>query len=48
MLIAFFDAAAIPNYFAMLESSYPYTSGNGDDSTECLYSASEATSVKVL
>ena len=33
----------------MLENAYPYTSGaTGDDSTGCLYSASEATKVKVL
>ena len=32
----------------MLESAYPYTSGAaGDDSTECNYSASDATKVKV-
>ena len=33
--------------FAMLESTYPYTSGTGDDSTDCLYSFSEATNVKL-
>ena len=34
--------------FAMLESAYPYTSGaTGDDSTDCLYSASRATNVQV-
>ena len=32
---------------AMLESSYPYTSGNGDDSTDCLYDASQTSSVTV-
>merc|ERR1712109_44743 len=32
---------------AMLESSYPYTSGGGDDSTDCLYDASETSSVTV-
>ena len=31
----------------MLESDYPYTSGAGDDSADCLYSASKATSVEV-
>ena len=31
----------------MLESDYPYTSGAGDDSSECLYSVSKATSVEV-
>ena len=31
----------------MLESAYPYTSGTGDDSTDCLYDASETTNVKV-
>ena len=31
----------------MLESDYPYTSGSGDDSTDCLYSASKATNVEV-
>ena len=31
-----------------LESVYPYTSGaTGDDSTDCLYSASKATNIKV-
>ena len=30
-----------------LESVYPYTSGSGDDSTDCIYSASEATNIKV-
>ena len=29
-----------------LESIYPYTSGGGDDSTDCLYSASEATNIE--
>ena len=32
---------------AMLESAYPYTSGTGDDSTDCLYSATETTNVTV-
>ena len=32
---------------AMLESAYPYTSGGGDDSTDCLYEASQATNVTV-
>ena len=32
----------------MLESVYPYTSGTGDDSTDCLYSASETSNVTVL
>merc|ERR1712156_1301814 len=32
---------------AMLESSYPYTSGGGDDSTDCLYDASQTSSVTV-
>ena len=31
----------------MLSSAYPYTSGTGDDSTDCLYSDSEATNVTV-
>ena len=32
----------------MLESTYPFTSGaTGDDTTDCLYSESEATNVKV-
>ena len=32
----------------MLESAYPYTSGaKGDDSTDCNYSESDATNVKV-
>ena len=31
----------------MLESAYPYTSGTGDDSTNCLYSASETSNVTV-
>ena len=31
----------------MLASDYPYTSGGGDDSADCLYSASKATSVEV-
>ena len=35
------------DYSPTLESVYPYTSGSGDDSTECLYSASEATNIKV-
>ena len=34
--------------FIMEEKAYPYTSGStGDDSTTCLYSASEATNVTV-
>ena len=33
----------------MLESAYPYTSGaTGDDFTDCLYSASKETNVKVM
>ena len=33
----------------MLEGDYPYTSGaTGDDTTDCLYSASEATNVDVI
>ena len=31
----------------MLESAYPYTSGKGDDKTDCLYDASETTNVTV-
>ena len=31
----------------MLANDYPYTSGAGDDSVDCLYSASKATSVEV-
>ena len=31
----------------MLEGDYPYTSGGGDDSANCLYSASKATDVTV-
>ena len=31
----------------MLASDYPYTSGGSDDSTDCLYSASKASSVEV-
>ena len=31
----------------MLASDYPFTSGAGDDSADCLYSASKATSVEV-
>ena len=31
----------------MLESDYPFTSGTGDDSTDCLYSASKAINVEV-
>ena len=32
----------------MLDSAYPYTSGAmGDDSTDCRYSASDVTSVKL-
>ena len=32
----------------MLEGDYPYTSGaTGDDTTDCLYSASKATNVTV-
>jgi cathepsin L len=34
-------------YDAMLESNYEYTSGGGDDSTKCLYDASQATNVTV-
>ena len=38
----------IEGNFPMLESAYPYTSGaTGDDSADCFYSASKATSVKV-
>ena len=33
--------------FPMLESVYPYASGSGDSSTDCLYSASQATKIKV-
>ena len=33
--------------FAMLENSYPYTSGTTKSSDDCLYSASKATNVKV-
>ena len=34
--------------FAMLESAYPYTSGaTGENSFDCLYSASKATNVSV-
>merc|ERR1719230_67649 len=32
---------------AELESVYPYTSGTGDDSTDCLYDAASTTSVNV-
>ena len=35
------------DYSPTLESVYPYTSGSGDDSTDCLHSASEATDIKV-
>ena len=36
------------DHFAMLESEYPYTSGpKNAPSTDCLYSASRATNVKV-
>jgi cathepsin L len=34
-------------YDAMLESAYKYTSGGGDDSTKCLYDASQASNVTV-
>ena len=34
--------------FPMVESDYPFTSGaTGDDSTNCLYSASKGINVKV-
>jgi len=33
--------------FAELETEYPYTSGNGDDSTDCLYDSHSKTSVEV-
>ena len=37
------------DHYVMLESAYPYTSGaKGDDSTECYYSAADATNVKVV
>ena len=35
------------NHAAELESVYPYTSGAGDDSTSCLFSATSATAVDV-
>ena len=33
--------------YAELETEYPYTSGNGDDSTDCLYDSHSKTSVEV-
>ena len=35
------------NAHPMLESDYPFTSGGGDDSADCLYSATTATDVNV-
>ena len=36
----------VDNKYPMLESDYPYTSGsNGDDSTDCLYSATKTIKV---
>ena len=32
---------------AMTEESYPYTSSDGDDSTDCLYDASMTSNVTV-
>ena len=46
--MASFDYYEHKKKFAMLESDYPYTSGaEGNDSTDCLYSASKTTNVTV-
>ena len=37
----------LKSHFAELESEYPYTSGNGDDSTDCLYDSHSKTAVEV-
>ena len=37
----------LKSHFAELESEYPYTSGNGDDSTDCLYDDHSKTAVEV-
>ena len=38
----------LKSHYAELESEYPYTSGGGDDSTDCLYSSHSKTSVEVV
>ena len=37
----------LKKHYAELESEYPYTSGNGDDSTDCLYDSHSKTAVEV-
>jgi C1A family cysteine protease len=38
----------LKSHYAELETEYPYTSGGGDDSTDCLYDAHSKTAVKVV
>merc|ERR1719168_603047 len=38
----------LKSHYAELESEYPYTSGGGDDSTDCLYDQHSKTAVKVV
>jgi C1A family cysteine protease len=37
----------LKKHYAELETEYPYTSGNGDDSTDCLYDSHSKTAVEV-
>jgi C1A family cysteine protease len=38
----------LKSHYAELETEYPYTSGGGDDSTDCLYDEHSKTAVKVV